>query len=286
LIYTGHEADTQAIDFYDISEALVGFQRSLALTTHLALTGEVITQAPYLRGARIFALPPEEGSWKITAAVVMGIYTAGTAPKDTPVGHLVSSLYDYAVSQTLGFHVDYNKTLGQQIEETKQSRKEGKAITEAKVDALIEKIETPIRQMHRPLIASETAEAAAIKTRLGGPPRQSQAVLTRETYDYVSYTKRTEIPLMLLGRVSSYNVNTFKGRLFVFDEARPIPFVLADNVRDPRTVGLITWSLDANARDKLSGIGDLSCTAFIDYSRTGVMKRLVIVGLSKAGQLT
>jgi hypothetical protein len=69
LSYIGAEADEHELDFYDASVALIGFQRSLAITTHLILNGEVITQAPALKGARILALPPEEGSWKIKAAV-------------------------------------------------------------------------------------------------------------------------------------------------------------------------------------------------------------------------
>lgn len=70
LSYEGEEADDHAIDFYDVSQALVGFERSLALTTHLVINGTIITQAPALHGARIIAIPAETGSWKQTAVVV------------------------------------------------------------------------------------------------------------------------------------------------------------------------------------------------------------------------
>jgi hypothetical protein len=126
LSFSGRLAEHQEIDFYDVAEALKGFQRSLALTTHLVLNGEVITQAPSLEGARILLLALEPGSWKATAVVMVGLTTAlyqlGTAPKDTPLGNLVSSAYDYVISETLGFHVDYDKTLGQQYEELKRER--------------------------------------------------------------------------------------------------------------------------------------------------------------------
>ncbi len=75
LSYTGKNADENEIDLYDISQALIGFQRSLALTTHLILNGEIITQAPSLKNAKIFSTPPEEGSWKIVAGI--GIMTGG-----------------------------------------------------------------------------------------------------------------------------------------------------------------------------------------------------------------
>jgi hypothetical protein len=114
LSYAGAEADHHELDFYDAAIALIGFQRSLALTTHFVINNEVITQAPALKGARILAIPPEPGSWKITAAVIVGIsglYKVGTAPIDTPLGNIVNSAYDYVISTTLGFHVDYKSTL-------------------------------------------------------------------------------------------------------------------------------------------------------------------------------
>jgi len=86
--FSGSRADQNEIDFYDVSQALVGFERSLALTTHLILNGKIITHAPALKGAEIFALPPAEGSWKLSAAILVaatGVYHLGTAPKDTPI---------------------------------------------------------------------------------------------------------------------------------------------------------------------------------------------------------
>lgn len=71
LSYQGARSDSHEIDLYDVSQALIGLQRSLALTTHLILNKEIITQSPALKGAYIYALPPEEGSWKLTAAIVI-----------------------------------------------------------------------------------------------------------------------------------------------------------------------------------------------------------------------
>jgi hypothetical protein len=117
ISYEGKLADDHELDFYDAAQALVRFQRSLALTMHLALNGEIITQAPALKGAHINIVPPEEGSWKTTAtvlcAIMGGIYKAGTAPQNTPIGNLSRSIYDYVISETVGVHVDYNSTIGQ-----------------------------------------------------------------------------------------------------------------------------------------------------------------------------
>lgn len=283
LSFEGGMADEALIDFYDAAEAIDGFQRTLALTTHLALNGEIITQAPSLKNARILVAPPEEGSWKITAMVLAGLYMAATAPRDTPLGHLVGSIYDYAVSQSLGFHVDYETSLWQQYLELKQNDPTLIPPLESKVDALIEKIEAPIKAIHRPLVASETASQVKIERKVGTSRLPLRTPLTPETYQYVSFTSRDERPRTIEGRVSSYNVNTFKGRIFDFALGRPVPFELADVARDLWSIGLITGSLNANALSRLRGEGDLQCRAFADESRTGIVKRYLITDVRRLG---
>jgi len=43
LSFEGDRADRHELDFYDAAQAMLGFQRSLAITTHLVLNGKVIT---------------------------------------------------------------------------------------------------------------------------------------------------------------------------------------------------------------------------------------------------
>jgi hypothetical protein len=134
LTYRGRAADNNVLDLYDAGQALVGFHRSLALTTHLVLNNEIITQATALKGAQILSFPPHEGSWKSTAVVIIGgIYALGSVTKDSPVGNLISSAYDYVIHETLGFHVDYAKTLGQQYEEYQKTHPGIKPISEARL---------------------------------------------------------------------------------------------------------------------------------------------------------
>jgi hypothetical protein len=178
LSYEKGLADEHQLEFYDAARALIGFQRSLALTTHLVLTGEVITQAPSLQGAHIFVLPPEPGSWKITAGIAVAIFTLGTAPRDTPVGYLLSSAYDYVVSETLGFHVDYNKTLGQSYDELRGTQSELPSLPQSKLDSVAEKCEAAIKDMHRPIVWSETATHAQILTNVHGKERRLPPRLT------------------------------------------------------------------------------------------------------------
>ncbi len=122
LKYEGKLADDHELDFYDAARALAGFQRSLALTTHLVLNGEIITQAPSLKNARIIVTTPQPWSWEVIASIIGGAWVLGTATKDSPLGHLLYSVYDYVVSQALGFPVDYNKSLYQQYKQELKRR--------------------------------------------------------------------------------------------------------------------------------------------------------------------
>jgi hypothetical protein len=172
LSFDGAEAAEHAVDLYDVSQALVGFQRSLALTVHLVINGAIITQSPSLRGARIYALPPEPGSWGIKSLVVIGsvatgLYQLGSLPNNSPLGHLVFSLYDYVISESLGVHVDFNKSIGQLYEQAKKTNPKLKPVTETQADSLIEKCDAAIREMHRPISMTKTAESAVITCALG-----------------------------------------------------------------------------------------------------------------------
>lgn len=285
LSFFGQIAEANEINFYDVSQALVGFQRSLALTTHLVLNGEIITQAPALKGAEIIAFPPAAGSWKFSAAIVAlatGLYQAGTAPKDTPLGHLVRSAYDYVISESLGFHVDYEKTLGQQYEELKKTKQIGSQLPIpqlpiSKLDSLVEKCENSIKEIHRPIVKSETASKAKLSAQVGHLNFRIGPELTSSTYEFIAYTERSSDDFIIIGKVTSYNINTFKGRVYVNQEHRPIPFELADMARDIGSVSAITASLQASARQRLQEDADIKFRAYRNESRTGRLKALYII---------
>lgn len=287
LSYVGSRADIHEIDFYDVSQALVGFQRSLALTTHLILNGEIITQAPSLDGAHLLAVPAEPGSWKWTVIVLFtgtAFYNLGTAPRDTVLGNLVSSAYDYVISESLGFHVDFEKTLGQQYEQLKRQHPEAKALPVSKFESLVEKCEVAVQQLHRPLVKSETADEAHLKSIVGGQHRNLGGTLTTETFDYLQHTVRSEAPHQFRARISSYNMNTYKGRAYLEGSHRPVPFMLSESARNKRHIRLITRSLSLNAEDPANPEAEVVLSAFSYESRTGRLKWLLVEEVSRSGQ--
>lgn len=276
--FEGNNSDGHRIDFYDVNQALLGFQRSLALTTHLVLNGKIITQAPALKGAKIYALPAEESSWKMTAVVVAtGLYQLGTLPRDTLIGNVIYSMYDYVVMESLGVHVDYNKSLGQLYEEAKKKKSQLPQLDQARADALIEKCSTALKEMHRPIFMSSTANSGLITGRINGQSFPLPASLTLQTFEYLHETYVSPDVVDIVGRISSYNSNSYKGRIYVPEEGRPIAFELVQSARSKRAISLIMSSLRASALERKSENGYIQCKAFRELSKSGQLKRYKIV---------
>ncbi|MBK9521377.1 MAG: hypothetical protein IPO13_07130 [Rhodocyclaceae bacterium] len=284
LSFEGQNSDAHRIEFYDVAQALIGFQRSLALTTHLILNDKIITQSPSLKGARIFAIPAEEGSWKFTAVVstmlATGAYNLGTAPKETPLGHLVYSLYDYVISESVGVHVDYAKSLGQQYEEVQKRKIKLPLIDQSRADSLVEKCATAVKEMHRPIFMTETATTGSLSGNINGRNLPLQTPLNIQTYEFLQETYSDPATSVILGRVSSYNSNTYKGRIYVEEVGRPVSFELAQNARNAKSLRLITESLSASVLAKDADRGYINCEVVRQLSKSGQLKNYKILRTS------
>lgn len=275
ISFNGSIANKYIIDFYDVSQALIGFQRSLALTTHLVLNDQIITQAPSLKGAAIYAKPPSAGSWEITAVISIlaaGFYKLGTTPKNTPIGHLIHSLYDYVISERLGFHVDYEKSLGSSYAEAR------KKVEQPKADALIEKCSNAVKEMHRPIYLTKTATSASIRSKIGSVIKNLDAQLDENTYDYIHQTFPSDSVENITGRVSSYNSNTYKGRIYVSEMGRPITFELSEKIRTSRVIRLVTASLALSAvREFNNPASSVRFLVLRNLSRSGHTKSFTVL---------
>ena len=142
LSFQGNESNKHQMDLYDAALSLIGFQRTLALTTSLMLNGEIITQAPALKNATIMSTPPQQGSWEIIATIMVGGYYLLTAPKDSILGNLVYSAYDFVIKESLGFHPKLDESLVVQYEEFHKENHRPKRIAklkQARLQSLTEK---------------------------------------------------------------------------------------------------------------------------------------------------
>ncbi len=273
LSYVGNDAKRGEIDFYDVSKAMLGFQRSLALTTHLVQNGEIITQAPALKNARILVSPPQHGSWEIVAGVLFSsVGTIALAHSDTPAGRLTRRVYDYVLRSIQGGEVDFSE----KFDREDVSLLGNAVLTESKLDSLIEKAEPAVIDMHRPIVWSASAQAGRIYFD-GSSDKRVGLKLTADTYAHASETNQLKIPVEYIGMASSYNSNTFKGRIFIPEEGRPIPFELSEMTRSRSHIERITSSLSANALDRNNWVGEIAITAFRRESASGRLKSLWIV---------
>lgn len=291
LSYTGNMADSQKIDFYDITQALWGFERTISLTTNLLINGKVATQSPQVKGFKLLAEVPEAGSWKFKTVMVVGtsIGALGMAPSDTAFGWLTKSAIDYVVSESLGFNPNFDKTLGVQIENFRREQSVvqiDRDLFQERFDSLLEKTESGLRAIHRPIVFSSTADVAQISCRIGTTIRPLKDHFSANTYEYVSKTIRSEDFSKLCGVISSYNSNTFKGRLFLPDENRTVPFELSDNTRVPKAIGRIVSSLRDNATARSRGNNhrepDICLFGAKNESSSGRLKSLFVVEVRSA----
>lgn len=288
LKYDGALADEHLLDFYDTSQALLGFQRTLALTTHLIINGEIITQVPSLKGANILVGALEEGSLKIPAyisSIALGAYALGSLESTNPLGHLIYSAYDYVVSESLGVHVNYDESLGESYAKLRKSQQNQlPLLEESKLDALIEKCESGIIAMHRPLIASKTATRAYVTFKTAGGEQPIKGGFDHDSYEFMVDTRQDTEHSKVVGKVSSYNINTFKGRFFCTSERRPIPFELSESIRSRKYVRRITSSLSKNAVDRNGIEGDLLFDVYKNVTKSGRLKSYFVVDVHERQQ--
>lgn len=276
LKFEGNTADDGLLEFYDASRALAGFQRSLALTAHLVMHAEVITQAPAAKGFTIYVPPFEEGSWITKAKIVLGAaFVLGSVGKDSPIGHAVTSVYDLVLQSTMGFPADYEKTLQELYFENNKGE-----IIASKIDSLCEKLEASIADMHRPIVISQSATRAQI-SRCSHSPQKVGPIMSPLTYEYVKQTKREEDECRVKGYVSSYNINTYTGRIYSIEEGRPIPFELEESSRSRNIVGVLTRSQHFNGQNPFDerAIVTLECNRLV--SATGKLKRLIVLAATE-----
>ena len=281
--FSGRLAEEGIIDFYDIAEAMSGFQRSLALTAHFVVNGKVITQAPALKNVVIYAEIPQLGSWKVITFIGIlgtGIWHLGTAPKDTVLGNLIVSAYDYVLKESLGINVNFDKTIGQQLEELKSRDINPPRITEDRLDSVIEKCEASIVSMHRPIVRSGTAEKGLIRYETSDRKTGGENI-DSETYNYIRTSTKSDRAQYFYGKISSYNVNTYHGRIYDFRHERTIPFEIEASARSINFISLITASLNANALDRKDESSYVILHAFTISSQNDRIKKLIVINIAR-----
>lgn len=284
LNYYGGMADDHRLDFYDASRAMMGFERTLALTAHLVINDEIITQVTALKGASILMGPMEAGSLKIPAYIVAGatsMFALGTLESDNPLGHMIYSAYDAMVHAALGVDLDYDKPLRKHMKK-KEAPSRIYLPSDPRIQSLVEKCEVPLAEMHRPITVSESAHTAeVVQNRQRSPARPAGPPLSQETFDFLKYVEKDVKPSTTAGKVASYNLNSFKGRMFCLREGRLISFVLDESCRSRSNVRKIVGSLQANAVDENDDKAIVNFHVIAERRRTGSIRSYRILDIGK-----
>ncbi|WP_446697230.1 DUF7947 five-stranded beta-barrel domain-containing protein [Vibrio cholerae] len=86
---------------------------------------------------------------------------------------------------------------------------------------------------------------------------------------------------VIYGRVSSYNSNTFKGRIYVVAEGRPVSFELFGSAKSASSLQLIVASLSANVQKNYSDpLSNLFCKVRRITTKSGLLKSFEIYAVS------
>jgi hypothetical protein len=233
------------------------------------------------------ALPPEGGSWKWPVILTLGsIATAfGTASFDSAFGYLAKSALEYVIQETLGFTPDFDETLGSDIRSyralpsvSNENPQIAQDLSQSRFDSLIEKTESGIRAIHRPIVASGTATVASVDWGIADRRGSLDGYFDARTFQYIDITITKEDFELFCGVISSYNSNTYNGRLYMPSENRTVPFDLADTARTIPAVGKIVTSLRDNATRPSSTIRPDVCLRGVrNESVNGRLKKLYVV---------
>lgn len=217
----------------------------------------------------------------ILAAIGASIYGAGTAPKNSPLCHVVHSAYEYVVKETLGIPVKYEETLGKTYNRLNAQETDLPILSEERFDSLIEKCEPAIRQMHRPIINSKTAEEGVISIDTGSGMKSIDKLLDHYFWEYLTTTLIDDDISWYEGRILSYNSNTFYARIYIPDLKRPIPFELSESARNNEIFQILVESLCANAAQMHNSQGIVRIRGYAYRSKLGRIKKLRIFGINE-----
>jgi hypothetical protein len=105
------------------------------------------------------------------------------------------------------------------------------------------------------------------------------AQFSDETFNFLSITNITNKKQSYIGKIASYNSNTFKGRVYIEDEGRPVPFEISEGARSVKVIKKIVRSLSANAVDAFDDGSKITFDALRYESKLGRLKGFLILAV-------
>jgi hypothetical protein len=246
--------ESGAINMYDAGEALVGASRAFAISMHYFVNGKVIKQAPSLKGADVKLLVPKNGSFIFDIDIAFATSFILTSAASGVIGN---ACYEYLK------HI-FSKTVGQDYGPSNSLAKQVIATDEGAIDAMVDTIEGDFSAIHRPIIKNGGNVFI-----IGG--KGNVVNLDSNTYDYVSQKVVEDKERLYRGRISSYNANSGRGRIFIRKLNRVVPFEPPQFGFSQDETELVAWSLNEYVNNRP---GDVVLEARAVRTQSGLLKSL------------
>lgn len=260
LRFSGDGVDMNGLDLYNGASSFDGFSRALQIVAHAYMTGEIVSRATALRGAKMYFESPRRGS------VLFDIITIAEQYPVT-AGFSAAIFYDFvklAFAKATGlFGVAAQTPAVQKL-----------SVDETFFDQLAETLEGSLRRAHRAI--DNGVDRVTLER-----PRSELVVFDRRSSQWVNTRDENPEVMEFTGNVTRYNSITGNGRAFVRELERVMPFRLGENFPAIKC-GILSWSLHGNT---VAGEKELRFWASKIESATNEPKRLILADCAYRNQL-
>lgn len=228
ISYDGGSATDGLLDIYDAGVSIHGLSRSLAITTHAFIHGgEVRRRAERARGAKIYILPPRQGSFEEVVRIVFS-NEAASAIGYSVVAAAFWDFLKWTWSAAVGREEDPSTPYVRRIADRK----------EPFLEEIATVLESPMEDLHRPIDTQSEMTIDIVRPRVG-----SIVTLDKKTLKYVSTRTESDVIEDVVGNVTKYNILSGFGRFYDDSLRKTVSFDI-DQEMGPDEKRLLTWSMD------------------------------------------
>lgn len=255
--YRGGAYDHGMSEIYDGAKSLNGFSRAISIVTHAFLNEEVIQRSTAMKGATIYRKASKKGSFVELFLVVM----------QDPVAQGVAAAAFYDMLK-----YSFGCALGKNYEPETRKVKGIADKKEPIIPQLMESLEEPLKEMHRPIVTDRSVTIDVSRS------RSPLVRMDCSTKDYLYNDIVSDFYEGIVGNVTKFNMLTGYGRMYIDSLGKTYSFRLDDSlgVADKH---FLTWSLDDAY--KTQGGGKLSMTAQFVETADGIVKRIIVYKVAR-----
>lgn len=254
ITYQNGDADDHHLDMYDAAISYLGFSKALNITVGAILNKQVKVKGHHSGGIRVYLETSKRGSFEqlITVSfenpLVVGITTNFVWEG---IKYVWGSLLNQAPAAP-------NKKVMDRIEPI--------------FDELLQAIETPVQEAHRPIVNDDK-----IKVDLTCGRKKDTIAFDKSTLKTVSEKVSEKIEEGRIGNITKYSNISCIGRYFDEDLDKTVPF--HSEALSQYEQELLTWSLHEANKDITKG--KLRITVIPIKTATGKLKRYDFLNVEK-----